>query len=513
VTRRRATAAALLFALCVGLRLVSLVTPCLSDDEATYAVVAREMLGGRVLYRDVVDHKPPLIYVTYAATQVVAGPVGGMRLLHGLLIGVVFATALLVGRVARRLAAPGEEERDEGLAALLYVVFTTTALVFDGLAANCELFMMLPLVGSVLLVRSPWRAGLLLGVAVLYKYQAGIMLPLYAAALLWRGRARPVRALAQVALLGAAAAAPVAVALGLLARAGALAEALRWFRFNFAYIATGSGTLEAVTRLGVRAGFAVGAAALLWILGVGAAVRRWRTPDGHGDGRLAVGWLVASVAAVLVGGRFFGHYFHQTTAPLAALAAAPLGRLLRGPRRGLGVAAIAVPAAAFLVLGVFHGRVLAAVGEPEPGYPAVAAWIEARSHAGDPICIWGNSPVLHFELPRHPLGCRFVFANYLSGLSPATSTQSDPRVDASANIVPAAWDMLEADLAARRPIFVLDASPGDVGHYGKFPPAKFPRLRALLDRDYQAEAVVAGLRIWRRRDAVAATETDVRHAR
>ena len=48
--------------------------PCLSDDEATYCVVAREMLHGRVLYRDVVDHKPPLIYLTYAATQALGGP-------------------------------------------------------------------------------------------------------------------------------------------------------------------------------------------------------------------------------------------------------------------------------------------------------------------------------------------------------------------------------------------------------------------------------------------------------
>ena len=64
----------LLLAVCLGLRMLSLVRPCLSDDEATYCVVAREMLHGRVLYRDVVDHKPPLIYLTYAATQSLGGP-------------------------------------------------------------------------------------------------------------------------------------------------------------------------------------------------------------------------------------------------------------------------------------------------------------------------------------------------------------------------------------------------------------------------------------------------------
>ena len=65
------------------LRVVSLVRPCLSDDEAIYSVVGRrKVLDGRVLYRDIVDHKPPLIYLTYAATQALGGPVGGMRLLH-----------------------------------------------------------------------------------------------------------------------------------------------------------------------------------------------------------------------------------------------------------------------------------------------------------------------------------------------------------------------------------------------------------------------------------------------
>ena len=67
----RARSALSLLGVCLGLRMLSLLRPCLSDDEATYCVVAREMLRGRVLYRDIVDHKPPLIYLTYAATQYV----------------------------------------------------------------------------------------------------------------------------------------------------------------------------------------------------------------------------------------------------------------------------------------------------------------------------------------------------------------------------------------------------------------------------------------------------------
>ena len=73
-------------------------------------------------------------------------------------------------------------------AALLFIVFTTTLLDFDALAANCELYMLLPLTASVLLYLRGFArartaellgAGVLVGVAALYKYQAAVHLPLY----------------------------------------------------------------------------------------------------------------------------------------------------------------------------------------------------------------------------------------------------------------------------------------------------------------------------------------------
>ena len=113
----------LLFA-CVALRVVGLFRPCLSDDEATYCVVAREMLSGRTLYHEVVDHKPPLIYFTYAATQALGGPTGGMRLLHLLTALVVFSTALLIGPAAAALRLTKRTGTAIGVAAAVGVVAT-----------------------------------------------------------------------------------------------------------------------------------------------------------------------------------------------------------------------------------------------------------------------------------------------------------------------------------------------------------------------------------------------------
>ena len=151
----------------------------------------------------------------------------------------------------------------------------------------------------------------------------------------------------------------------------------------------------------------------------------------------------------------------------------------------------------FLGLGLFHDRMMVAAGEPDPDYTSVVRYLDQHGTAADKLCVWGNSPTLYFAANR-PLGCRFVFANYLTGLSPATSTQTDPRVDSKANSVPEAWDMFEHDLVTRQPTFVIDGSPGNVAFYGKYPPAHFPRFAKILACEYEPEAIVSGMQIYRR---------------
>ena len=55
------------FVLGVLVRVPTFCRPLLSDDEAIYATTADALLRGDLLYRDVVDHKPPLIYHVYQA--------------------------------------------------------------------------------------------------------------------------------------------------------------------------------------------------------------------------------------------------------------------------------------------------------------------------------------------------------------------------------------------------------------------------------------------------------------
>jgi hypothetical protein len=369
--------------------------------------------------------------------------------------------------------------------------------------------MMLPLTASLALyvrggpeARTPILAacGALTAVAMFYKYQAAVHLPLYAAHLAVVHRRRLPRVLAGWAAIGAGFLTVAAAGVGLLAAFDALPSALFWFRFNFAYIKEGLNPLETLRRAFVRVSFVVVAASFLWFLGLREAGRSVRRAiAGHLtalDG-IAIGWLGVSLAAICVGGRFFGHYFHQATAPLAVLAA-PAALELWRRRRSLVLTWVGIPVAAFFLVGVFHKQLMAAARAPDPDYAAMARFVAAHSGPDESLVVWGNSPVLYFESDR-PLGSRFVFSNYLTGLSPATRTQSDPKVDASANIVPASWDMFVADLSSRRPALFVDLSPGDVAGYGKFPLSRFPRLEKLVASDYDVVGEVAGGRVWRRR--------------
>jgi len=505
--KARTRSALLLLAVCLGLRMLSLVRPCLSDDEATYCVVAREMLRGRVLYRDVVDHKPPLIYLTYAATQSLGGPRHGMLLLHLLTIGFVWATALLLGRIALR-ASPGAA--DDGsipfAAALLFVVFTTTLLDFDALAANCELYMLLPLTASVLLylrgfarprIAELLGAGVLVGVAALYKYQAAVHLPLYACHLAIVHRRRVVRLLRGWGAVGLGAVVPLGVALWAVKRAGGLDAALFWFSFNAAYIRQGFRLSELGVRAAGRVSYGVVPALFIWVLGIRAVLLGWRRRGDDPVGLFMIGWCAGSALAVTVGGRFFGHYFHQVTAPLAVLAAPEAARVWRS-RRAFGLAALGLPAAVFLLIGLLRAPAAKAVGVGAPDCQAIAAFVRAHSAPTDRLVVWGNLPVLYFEADR-PLGSRFVFSNYLTGLSPGTRAQSDPSTDTSANVVAESWEMFVSDLNARVPEIFVDTSPGNLGAYGKFPLARFRRLQAIVDRNYSPIGEVAGTRIFVRR--------------
>ncbi len=185
------------FAIGVLLRLPAFSRPLLSDDEAIYAATAAAMSRGDQLYRDVVDHKPPAIYHLYQAGEALLGD-GHAHGAHLLVLLVALATAALLWRLAA--GWPSEGLRGAGaVAAGLYLVFSTTWHDYDALAANCELFLLLPqTAAALLLLRAVERPssglrlltrhlaiGVLVGLSALCKYQGLTFLGVSAGLLAW----------------------------------------------------------------------------------------------------------------------------------------------------------------------------------------------------------------------------------------------------------------------------------------------------------------------------------------
>ncbi len=505
------------FALGALLRLPTFLRPLLSDDEAIYATTADALSRGDLLYRDVVDHKPPLIYHVYQLGFAVLGPYDTQGA-HAMVVLAVLLTAAFL------FAARKAEDAPSALAgAGLFLVFSTTWHDYDALAANCELFVLAPQTAAAWLLLRDFRkgrggagthlaVGCLVGVSALFKYQGLTFLGVSVGMLAWArmaGRMTSARLVALAACQLVGAALPGCLYLVGCASAGNAEATLYWFRFNFSYVGAGLTGTAALSRGLARLAMIGGTALLAYGLGLAAAVsvairavKAARPSAGveppSPSAVLGLLWLITSAIAVTAGGRFFGHYFHLVLAPLCLLAGPGALRLWRAGRvqRAVVVALCAVPALTFFALASVARPLAAELDEREPSYDRVAARIAELTSPADRVFVWGNSPQL-YVLARRPMGTRFSFCNYMTGESPGTPTETG-QWSADGNQLPAAWDMLLADLESRRPSLLVDAAAAGWDGYDKFPMARYPRLASYVAEHYASLETVDGVPLYRR---------------
>jgi len=155
------------------LRLPSLIEPYWYGDEGIYQTIGLAIRDGKLLYRDIWDNKPPLLYLAYALFWSDQFAVRAFSLCLGTLSLISFFF------LAKNLFKQQK------------TVWTTTTLygilfglpILEGNIANSENFMLLPIISaSYLLIRSVAKsyknmlpffgAGLLLGIALLFKVVA-----------------------------------------------------------------------------------------------------------------------------------------------------------------------------------------------------------------------------------------------------------------------------------------------------------------------------------------------------
>jgi 4-amino-4-deoxy-L-arabinose transferase-like glycosyltransferase len=379
--------AALLLLATLILRLPIFFYPFFNGDEATYSALANALLDGKWLYVDAVDHKPPLIYFTSAAVLGLCGRYN-IHAVHLFSVVCVFATGLLVGAIARGFGLSRERSR---LGAVGFVVLCSLGPGKDMLAANAELFMLLPTVAALLLLirarsrmheaptGSAWQgipsavaAGFLIGLAALFKYQgASAVIPALAFVLLGRppspSRARTIAAVLLGVLL------PFGAIVSVWGLSGRFDPLYFWaWHYPLVY----AGKLPAARILGnvlgmtatwgvVTLGFLVAA-----VLGL-RALRRSQDQAQRALGLFALAWLGGSAISVTAGGRFFLHYYLQLAPPLALLTAAAEWR--RGRVRQVALAYTALLVATFWATDAIDHRLRPRIRLHTQAYAAIGA--------------------------------------------------------------------------------------------------------------------------------------------
>jgi hypothetical protein len=426
-------------------------SPILDVDEATVGSIAQEILRGRHLYEDLVDRKPPIVFLIYAASFLLTHS-DSLLPVRVLMVAFEVATGLLIGwalcdRWRHRLAI-----------AALFLLGTAAFPLADAHAASFEGFMVLPMTMAWWFSRKgkALPAAAALALATLVK-QSAVFTIIPIAYNLWRGPNGPRR----VAVMAAGAAGLYLV----VGTSFGLREFLFWnLTGNTSYLGASS-LLGLAGRAALSlAVYALGHIVLVWLAG-----RAWVERREHLDLWL---WLLSALMGVAIGQHFFGHYYLQVLPPLAALAATQIHRV--SWRRALQVAAA--------ITAVWVAATMVVPRQVVPPYVRLVAQIDRVSSREDPILVWGVFSEATWASAR-PMASRFPHTNFVTGVDQGSPTQG-------------AMDDLCHDIETRAPTLIIDTSPANVRDAGKAPMVDVPAMLSVLG-SYRRESTIDGIVIYK----------------
>jgi 4-amino-4-deoxy-L-arabinose transferase-like glycosyltransferase len=494
--------------LVVVLRAPTLLPSIYLIDEGYYGTIANDILDGGKIYHTAVDTKPPGIYYLYAGVFRLAGR-NNLRAVHLLAIFVVAATALVVRRIAARVA----NDWAGAWSGIGYAVFAHTYLPRDTLAANSEIFASLLLAMGVLAFlrgeKQPawgWMflSGALCGAATLIRQPSvlnvGVILVCLAYAWLILGTHS----------FGAVLRAGTSIVAGFLSVIGGLAwyyqsqgnlhDAYLWaWAFAIRYVESETTLPFVLERIAIFHLSVILSWGLLWYFGVRQVVEILKsfrlTRPLSTEVVLLVLWLGVAYLTIFIGWRFLGHYHLMVLPPLSILAGQAFSRFVvkqrSSPRRRwlrlrMGIiAAASVPAIAYLIVAF-------AVRTKTLDFLPIVQRIVEETSPNDRIFVWGSYPQLYSFSGRGP-ATRFVSCTHLVGAYASRPREVRERGE---SIIPGSWEMFQADWEAHPPALIIDMSTM-VPDWRIHSMARYPALRAYLP-GYRADAVINGATIYHR---------------
>jgi 4-amino-4-deoxy-L-arabinose transferase-like glycosyltransferase len=543
ITQRQVfLALAAIFCLNLLLRVFYLRYDFVNGDEGVRALTALRLLEGARLYLDVVTDKPPGTTFFYATVFAAFGR--SMAAVHLAAAVWNYATSVIIYLTGARLYG-----RRVGLwAALLFVYFSTNYMTQDMMAANTELLMALPYTAAFYfyvrahpsvveteeasrpLIVSSWvalfLAGAMAGFSTLFK-QVGVLTILFFALyeLLAITIARRSHGASRrewlLKALRSSLVRLLTVALGFASVIGAfllwlyLDGALAGFWRNV--VVLGGHYVDAVSAelwLGFLRRRALGYVLFnitLWSLAVWVAARalanrlgkrnRYQSdPTVTADLSIAL-WAAVSLSGVLVGGRFFGHYFIQVLPALALLGARGvllLWERMRDPvrkRRAQVAAALLALTLAFSFVRFHHRTATLAYetitgkrtrwSEPwgmtkrEREAEVISAFVRSRLAEGEPLYIWDYALDVYWLTGCRPAS-RYLAPYYITGKFPDAAMEPDAK---SEQFLSEAREHFIEDLKRNRPRLILDV-------YGKLRELPYPEVVEFIDANYEYEGEV-----------------------
>lgn len=529
----------LIIAIATILRAPYATVPFFNVDEALIAVMADTVLDGNVLYRDAWEHQTPLSYYIYALVFLFFGK-NNMTAIHLFAIGWIALTALMIFKLADYLY--GDRNKVGFLAGVLYVIFSTTYESGDVLAVNTEIFMVLPLTAAIYYLLKAEKtaklpcfilSGILCALGAMTKQTGGLVLPamltyLILTPLLQKKEVRWGETFKKCLLIMLG----FSLVIGVCIVYFWLNNALKDFfyltvKHPYQYsTAVDLGYLK--YRFKVSAASIVVPNLLLWGMAgittcsiilravrgylVKDVQRRWNEEEVPET--LLVLWLFASLLAISLGGRFFGHYYIQTFPALSILAAYGVlhlpgklfarafpSPLLKGVI-WIGVCVgILIPVTKYQKINyerfILHRDNPQLVNDKfEASFIPVADYIRKSTAPDDYIFVWGFCPQIYVLAHRRPAS-RFIFCNFLTGRMTESPRHFDPDLETSDWITPGSWELLLDDLRIRKPRFIIDASSSNYLMYAKYPIEKYNHLRKFLEMNYRLEKEISSMRIYR----------------